>query len=115
MVILLLMKGKEWVIYSSAFISVQLILLWNHGRMMLCEERKIDLKRIFLNINIITIFFGILLFVTRLQLPDIIIKTLESVSVMIGPISIVVVGMLIGNMSFKQIFAYIENLHSHFS
>ncbi|MBV7273987.1 AEC family transporter [Clostridium sp. PL3] len=98
--------GKEWVIYSSAFISVQLILLWTHGRMMLCEERKIDLKRIFLNINIITIFFGILLFVTRLQLPDIIIKTLESVSVMIGPISMVVVGMLIGNMSFKQIFAY---------
>lgn len=98
--------GKEWVIYSSAFISVQLILLWTHGRIMLCEERKIDLKKILLNINMITIFFGILLFVTRIQLPDIITKTMESVSVMIGPICMVVVGMLIGNMSFKQILAY---------
>lgn len=98
--------GKEWVIYSSAFISVQLILLWTHGRMVLCEEKKIDLKRILLNINMITIFVGILFFVTRFQLPDIIKKTLESVSAMIGPISMVVAGMLIANMSFKQIFAY---------
>jgi malate permease and related proteins len=98
--------GKEWVIYCSAFISVQLILLWTHGRLVLCEEQKIDLKRILLNINIIAIFFGILFFVTRFQLPDIITKTLESVSAMIGPISMVVAGMLIGNMSFKQIFAY---------
>lgn len=98
--------GKEWVIYSSAFLSVQIILLWTHGRMVLCEERKIDLKKILLNINMITIFFGILLFVIRIQLPDIITETMESVSVMIGPTSMVVTGMLIGNISFKQVFAY---------
>jgi predicted permease len=98
--------GKEWVIYSSAFLSVQIILLWSHGRMVLCEERKIDFKKILLNINMITIFLGILLFVTRIQLPDIITETMESVSVMIGPTSMVVTGMLIGNMRFKQVFAY---------
>lgn len=98
--------GKEWVIYSSAFLSVQIILLWTHGRMVLCEEGKIDLKKILLNINMITIFFGILLFITGIQLPDIITETMESVSVMIGPTSMVVTGMLIGNMSLKQGFAY---------
>lgn len=98
--------GKEWVIFSSAFIVVQLILFWTHGRMVLCEEKKIDLKKILLNINIIAIFFGILLFVTRFQIPDIISQTLDSVSAMIGPICMVVAGMLIGNMSFKQIFVY---------
>lgn len=98
--------GKEWVIYSSAFLCVQIILLWTHGRMVLCENEKIDFKKIFLNINMITIFIGILLFVTRIQLPNIITGTMESVSVMIGPISMVITGMLIGNMSFKQIFGY---------
>lgn len=98
--------GKEWVIYSSAFLSVQIILLWTHGRMVLCEERKIDFKKILLNINMITIFLGILLFVTRIQLPNIIKGTMESISVMIGPISMIVTGMLIGNMKFKQIFAF---------
>ncbi|GAA0117266.1 AEC family transporter [Clostridium senegalense] len=98
--------GKEWVIYSSAFMCVQLVLLWTHGRMVICEDKKIDLKKIFLNINMITIFFGVLLFVTRLQLPDFITDTMESVSVMIGPICMIVVGMLIANMSFRKIFAY---------
>ncbi|NFA90856.1 AEC family transporter [Clostridium botulinum] len=98
--------GKEWVIYSSAFLSVQIILLWTHGRMVLCEEGKIDLKKILLNINMITIFFGILLFITRIQLPDIITETMESVSVMIGPTSMVVTGMLIGNIGLKQGFAH---------
>jgi predicted permease len=98
--------GKEWVIYSSAFIVVQLVLFWTHGKMVLCDEQKIDLKKILSNINMIAIFFGILLFVTRFQIPDIITQTLDSVSVMIGPICMIVAGMLIGNMSFKQIFAY---------
>jgi predicted permease len=98
--------GKEWVIYSSAFLSVQLILLWTHGRMLLCKKQKLDMKKILLNVNMISIFLGILLFITRIQLPSIMKDTMESVSVMVGPASMIVTGMLIGNISFKQIFAY---------
>lgn len=98
--------GKEWIIYSSAFISVQLILIWTHGRMVLCEERKIDLKKILLNVNMISIFLGILFFIAKIQLPDVITKTMESVSSMIGPICMIVTGMLIGNMNYKNIFQY---------
>lgn len=98
--------GKEWVIYSSAFLSVQIILLWTHGKIILCKEEKTDFKKIFFNINMISIFFGILLFVMRIQLPDMITETMQSISVMVGPISMIVTGMLIGNMSFKKVFQY---------
>ena len=98
--------GKEWVIYSSAFLSVQLIVLWTHGRMVLCGDKKIDFKKILLNVNIISILLGILFFITRIQLPNMIKETMGSVSVMIGPISMIVAGMLIGNMNLKQIFSY---------
>ena len=98
--------GKEWVIYSSAFLSVQLIVLWTHGRMVLCGDKKIDIKKILLNVNIISILLGILFFITRIQLPNIINETMGSVSVMIGPISMIVAGMLIGNMNLKQVFSY---------
>ena len=37
--------GKEWVIYSSAFLSVQLFLLWSHAKSMLCGEKSFELKR----------------------------------------------------------------------
>ena len=36
--------GKEWVIYSSAFLSVQLFLLWSHAKSMLCGEKSFALK-----------------------------------------------------------------------
>lgn len=98
--------GAQWVIYSSAFLSVQLVLMWTHGRMVLCEEKKIEFKKILLNINMISILFGILIFAAKMQLPNIIMETMKSVSVTIGPISMVIVGMLIGNMSLKQVFAY---------
>ena len=48
--------GKEWVIYTSAFLSVQLFLLWSHAKMKLCGEKGIDLKKILTNINMIAIF-----------------------------------------------------------
>ena len=38
--------GKEWVIYTSAFLSVQLFLLWSHAKMKLCGEKGIDLKTV---------------------------------------------------------------------
>ena len=37
--------GPDWVIYSSAYVSVQLFLLWSHGKMMICEEKKPDFKK----------------------------------------------------------------------
>jgi predicted permease len=98
--------GKEWIIYSSAFISVQLILVWTHGRILLGTERKIDLKKIILNINVIAIIIGILLFFARIQLPDIITGTIESVGNMVGPICMIITGILIGGMNFRKVFTY---------
>nr|WP_314464413.1 AEC family transporter [uncultured Clostridium sp.] len=98
--------GKEWIIYSSAFISVQLILVWTHGSILLGTDRKIDLKKIILNINVIAIIIGILLFFAGVHLPDIISNTIESVGNMIGPICMIIAGVLIGGMNFRKIFAY---------
>lgn len=98
--------GSEYVIYSSAFISVQLILIWTHGRMIICEERKVDVKKILLNVNMISIFIGIILFVTKIKLPVVISETISGVSIMIGPICMIVAGMLMGSMDFKNVFSY---------
>ena len=47
--------GQEYVIYSSAYIAVQLILIWTHCKNMLCEEDKLEWKKVLLNVNIISI------------------------------------------------------------
>ena len=94
--------GKEWVIYTSAFLSVQLFLLWSHAKMKLCGEKGIDLKKILTNINMIAIFAGVLLFLLRIQLPAPVQDAVDSISSM----GMLILGMLIAEMDLKKLLSY---------
>ena len=54
----------------------------------------------------ISIAIGIVLFLTRIHLPEDINSTLSAVGGMIGPASMIVTGMLFAGMNLKQIFAF---------
>ena len=97
--------GKEWVLYGCVFMSVQLIFIWTHCKKIISREASYDWRKIVLNINMISIAIGIILFLTRIHLPAIINNTLSAVGGMIGPASMIVTGMLFAGMDFKQIFA----------
>ena len=97
--------GQEWVLYGCVFMSVQIIFIWTHGKKIISREDSYDWKRIVQNINMISIFIGIVLFLTGIHLPKLINNTLSSVGSMIGPASMMVAGMLFAGMNLKQIFA----------
>lgn len=97
--------GDEWVLYSSAFVSVQLILLWTHCKSMLSNEKGFELKKIYTNINLIAIFIGILLFVTKIQIPNVIQGTLKSVGGTVAPVSMIITGMIMAGAELKKVFA----------
>nr|WP_296091697.1 AEC family transporter [uncultured Dorea sp.] len=96
--------GKEWVLYGCVFMSVQLVFIWTHGKNILSREGKMDWRKIVLNVNMISVFAGVVLFFTKIRLPEILNQTLSSVGSMIGPASMIVTGMLIAEMSLKKIF-----------
>lgn len=97
--------GKEWILYGCVFMSVQLVFIWTHCKKIISRESSYDWRKIVLNINMISIAIGIILFLTRIHLPAIINNTLSAVGSMIGPASMIVTGMLFAGMDFKQIFA----------
>ena len=98
--------GKEWVIYTSAFLSVQMFLLWSHAKMKLCGEKGIDLKKILTNINMIAVFAGVLMFLFHLQLPALVEDAVDSISSMVGPMAMLILGMLIAEMDLKKFLNY---------
>lgn len=100
------MLGQEWVIYSSAFVSVQLFWMWSHGKMVLCGEKKIEIRKVMTNINMLSVFAGIFLFVFQIHFPKPLDDALSSVGQMVGPVAMLVTGMLIGNMNLRGIVAY---------
>ena len=103
--IVMFILGKEWVLYGCVFMSVQLVFIWTHCKKIISRESVYDWRKIVLNINMISIAIGIILFLTRIHLPAIINNTLSAVGSMIGPASMIVTGMLFAGMDFKQIFA----------
>lgn len=99
------MLGNEWVIYSCAFLSVQLFFMWSHGIKMFASDAGINLKKIILNPNMIVIFAGLAMLFLNIKLPALIAPVVSDVGGMIGPVTMLVAGMLIANMNFKQMFA----------
>ena len=101
--------GQDYVIYSSAYIAVQLILLWTQGKNMLCEEEKLEWKKVFLNVNIISIIAGIVLFLFRIKLPAGVQDVLGMMNNMIGPLGMLLAGMTIAEVPLKLIFTKRRN------
>lgn len=96
--------GDEWVVYGCVFMSVQLIFIWTHCKNTISRETGFELKKIFLNINMISVIVGTFLFITHIRLPEILQSTMESVGSMIGPLSMIVTGMIMAGVSFKEVF-----------
>lgn len=96
--------GEDMLIYTSPFMSFQMFLLWSHGRSMLCGEKTISLKKILLNHNMIAIYIGILLLITGLHLPAPVEDAISSLSATVGPMAMLITGMLIGGMDLKAMF-----------
>ena len=95
--------GEKWVFYCSAYIAVQTVMMWTHGKTLVCADGW-NLKKILCNINVIAIILGIVLFISNIALPPVLDSSLKYVGNMVGPISMLIIGMLLGSINFKEIF-----------
>ena len=96
--------GPEWVIYTCAFMCVQIPLQWSHCKSIICNEHHLDIRKILTNVNMLSVFAGIIIFAFGIELPEFLQSTIDTVGSTIGPISMLVVGMLIGGIDLKDIF-----------
>ena len=95
--------GKEWVIFTCAYILVQTVLLWSYVKNLVCGERGIAWKQLLTNPNILALALGCALFLLNLRLPRLLEDTVSSIGSMVGPSSMLVIGMTIAGAEGKQI------------
>ncbi len=96
--------GDEWVIYASAFICVQNLCVWTHGQSLMRGVRHVHIRRMLLNVNLISIFIGMFLFFFRIELPEIMMTTVSNIASVIGPISMIMLGMILASVKWKEVF-----------
>lgn len=98
--------GPEWLIYTCPYMGVQAALMWSHGRAIVKGEVGFDIRKIFLNINIVSIAFGLLLFLLDIKIWPPLLDAMQSMAVMIGPCAMLVAGMLIGKMRLGELLNF---------
>ncbi len=98
--------GPKWVIYSSSFLAVQLVLFWTHMKSVMANEAHMDLRAVFTNANMLAIFAGLVLLFTGWRLPVPVNDALHSLGLVIGPSAMIIAGMLLGDMSWEKIKSY---------
>jgi len=96
--------GEEWVIYSCAFLSVQIVFMWTHGIRLFSPENKFNIKKILLNSNIISVFIGVALIISGFQLPKFAVDITSSLGGMIGNVGMLIAGMMAAEVDFKKMF-----------
>ncbi len=94
--------GDEWVIYASAYLCLQTFFIWTHCLSVIEGSTRIDLKKILTNINIIAIVIGVFLLFTGITLPSVINDTMDKLAAMIGPLSMIMVGMILSEVDLKS-------------
>lgn len=97
--------GEEWVLYSCAYITVQTAFIWSHGKRIMSGEKGFAWKKVFTNINLLVTVVGIVMFLFQLRMPVLLSETVASVGHMVGPLSMIVTGILVGYMPLKAVFA----------
>lgn len=96
--------GSEYVFYCSSFIVVQTIFFWTYVLFKLGQKQEVNFKKIIFNPNIIAIILGLILFFGQLKIPVILNSAMTNMGNATGALSMLVIGMSIGNVDLKKIF-----------
>ena len=96
--------GAEALIYTIPFIVVQLPFVWSHCRVLISGKRG-SLKNLLLNVNILSVAAGAGFFAFRIVIPEKLLSPINDVAAMIGPLGMLIAGMLIAGMDLKKVFS----------
>lgn len=95
--------GAEGVFYLSGYITAFNLLFWTHGVSVMKKKfDKSDLKQMILSPAIIAVVVGIALFLLRIKIIDPFGKTIELISNITTPLSMIIAGVSIAESSFMQ-------------
>ena len=97
------MLGPEWVIYTGAFVLVMTVLTWTHGKILICGPGSASPSAVVKNPCILALAAGVCLFLLDWQLPFLLGDTVSALGSMVGPLSMLVTGMLLADSSLKAI------------
>lgn len=100
--IVLYVLGEEWLLYSMPYIVMQGCLMFSHGR-LLFQKGSVKVRDILLQPAIFGMALGLTFFIGGVRLPDILSVPFSEAKGMVGPLSMLVTGMLLAETDIKAV------------
>ena len=97
--------GNEWVVFSTAFLTVQLAFIWSHGVRLFSTGERFNIKKVLLNVNIIAIAIGVVMMLAGLRLPTFVRDITASFGGMLGPVAMLIAGIVAAKIDFKKVLS----------
>ena len=97
--------GPEWVVYVSGYLLVFNVMFWTLGIRMFAGREAVSLRKVILNPNILAVLAGLLLMISGLTLPRPVSVAFGDMAATIGPVSMMITGMVVGSMKMKDLFS----------
>lgn len=107
-----ILLGDQGIVYVTLFNLCYLILIWTYGIFLFSKVMdKVNWKFIFFNPGIVSTILGLFVFLLPVRLPVLLSKGLDSVGSMTVPLSMMLIGCLLGNVRYKELFAFIKDTY----
>ncbi len=103
--------GDLGIVYGSFYNTVFNILFWSYGIVVLTRhhsERKISIKKLFLNPGVIATVIGFVLFIFGVKIPSNLYSAMDMVGDLTFPLAMIIIGALIVELDFKKAFRDIK-------
>jgi predicted permease len=104
--LVVMVLGQDMVIYCTAYLAFQTVLMWSHGLSLMRGKRSFSLRDMLLRVNMLAVYAGLIMFFTGLRFPNVIQVAVDSVGSMVGPSAMLVTGMIMGGIDFKSLLGY---------
>ncbi|MGN1393877.1 MAG: AEC family transporter [Succinivibrionaceae bacterium] len=96
--------GTEMVMYASAYMAVQTFFIWTHGLTLVSGKKNFNLSVFCKNINIWAIAIGLICYFLSIPLPSYLLQAMQKVGNMIGALSMINIGIIIGMSNLLTIW-----------
>lgn len=95
--------GPKYVLFTTSFVLVQNLLCWTYGVMILKGgERKIEWRNALITPTVVGMLMGLILFLLQIKLPSPVSTALSSVGACLGPLSMLVIGVMLAEADLKK-------------
>lgn len=97
--------GPEGVVYGSIFNMFFVIFVWTYGinifrgKIEKAYLRQEIIKAV-LNPSVVAVVIGVIILIFNIKIPEILMQSINSISSMTGPLSMIIVGVTLSNVKF---------------